>query len=269
MRILLYTLALAVLPILAQANSIERSLEGTWINNQTQTTMRVRAKRYGLKIKGLFRRNRTTKFRRSGNGRYIDNRGNELFIKGRNRLVLINRNNGQRLRFNRPVVCGNEYRYGPQYFDRYYQDQYYNSGDRYYGNGSQYVDENYSGGYYKTDGRTNQRRERRSADRPQRERNTPNFTPNKIDESRLNKIEGTWQSEVYNRKSVIVVSTRDGIKVKDTTNDKWHRYRLSTDGLTMTDDKGNSYQIDNNHLYWVSKDRLRIVKLIKKSSATF
>ena len=266
MRILLYTLAMAVLPMLAQANHIERDLEGFWNNYQTQTTIRVKAKRYGFKVKGLYDTNRWTKFRRNHRGQYRDSRGNKLVIRNRNRIEFVNRHNRLITPFRRISVrrldndrSSHRDNYRREYYDHYgegYQDGYYNN---------DYRDSNFQGGYY----RGNSGGDRSDDIDNGRSGNSLSYTPLRIDEDRLRKIEGTWKSEGRNGKEVIVVSTRDGIKVKDTTNNKWHRYRLSNDRKSLLDDKGNLYQMDKKSLYWTGKNSRRILELKKSSNTTF
>jgi len=267
MRILLYTLAMAVLPMLAQANDFERGLEGYWDNYQTQTTIKVKAKRYGFKVKGIYGKRKWTKFRKNHRGQYRDSRGNKLVIRHRNRIEFVNRHNRLITPFRRQVSCGNGFSYGPsnrgnynvEYYDYYgggYQDGYYSNRDR-------NLDD--QGGYYRGDGST-RRKERTDSNRG---RNKYSYTPLRIDDDQLKEMEGTWKSEGRNGKKVIIVSTRDGIKVKDTTNDKWYRYRLSSDRKSLIDDKGNLYQMGKKSLFWTSNNSKRILKLEKTSHTTF
>lgn len=268
MRILLYTLALAVLPMLAQANHIERDLEGYWDNYQTHTTIRVKAKRYGFKIKGIYGDNRWTKFRRNHRGQYRDSRGNKLVIRSHNRIEFVNRYSRLVTPFMRH---GRDRKSHRRYRNNYRYKQYDYYGDGYqYGqdNGSGYYNEDYSdyqGGYYRGDDRNGNRE--RSADN--REPNILNFTPMRIDSERLRALEGTWRSKGNSGKKVIIVSTRDGIKVKDTTNDKWYRYRLSSDLKSLTDDRGNQYQLEQESLFWIAADGKSVLRLEKKSNTTF
>lgn len=267
MRILLYTLALALLPMLAQANHIESDLEGYWENNNTHTTIKIKAKRHGFKIKGLYGHKKSTHFKKNRRGQYIDSRGNELIIRTRNRIVFHNRYNGLKTRFTRPEKCGTEYGYNESYNNGYSTEHYDHHGDGYYSDNHQghQDDGYYSGGYYRGD---NDNRDRRKSqtDSP---RNRLSYTPTRIDDDRLRKMEGTWLSQGSNVKKVIVVSTRDGIKVKDTTNDKWHRYKLSEDRRSLMDQKGNFYQMDGQSLFWTAKNGKRVLRLEKKSSGTF
>lgn len=264
MRILLYTLAMAVLPMLAQANHIERNLEGYWDNHQTQTTIKIKAKRYGFNIKGIYGSNRWTKFRKNNRGQYRDSRGNKLVIRHRDRIEFVNRYNRLITPFRRQISFGNHYghthqgNYHYESYDHYgegYQDGYY----------STCRDTGRQGGYYRGDDGS---RRSDSTGNP-RGQNKLSYTPLRIDTDRLRALEGTWKSQGRNGKQVIIVSTRDGIKVKDMTNDQWHRYRLSTDRKSMIDDKGNLYQIGNKSLYWISNNSKRILKLEKVSSTTF
>lgn len=254
---------MAVLPMLAQANHIERDLEGYWDNYQSQTTIKVRAKRYGFKIKGIYGQNRWTKFRRNHRGQYRDARGNKLIIRSRNRIEFINRYNRLITPFRRQGTCASDYGYGAPYNDYYQYEQYY---DGYYDdyNSHQYRNRNRTDGYYRGD-------ERRRQKDYKPDTNRHSYTPIRIDQDRLRKIEGTWKSEGRGRnsKKVIVVSTRDGIKVKDTTTNKWHRYKLSSDQKSLIDEKGNIYQVGKKSLYWTSNNSKRILKLDKISSSTF
>ena len=263
MRLIIYTLALALLPMLAQANHIERDLEGSWESYRTHTTIQIKAKRNGFKIKGLYGQRKATRFKRNRRGQYIDSRGNELIIRSRNRIVFHNRHNGRKTRFTRSINCGSGYNYNDSYSSGHYE--HYSDG--YYGNPNQdhQDDGYYSGGYYRGDN-DNRDGRRSKTDSGQ---NRLSYTPSRIDDDRLRKMEGTWLSQGSNSKKIIVVSTRDGIKVKDTTNDKWHRYRLSTDRKSLTDDRGNLYQLDDTFLFWTGKNSKRIIRLEKRSNTTF
>ncbi len=257
---------MAVLPMLAQANHIERNLEGFWNNCQTQTTIRVKAKRYGFKVKGLYDSHRWTKFRRNNRGQYRDSRGNKLVIRNRNRIEFVNRYNRLITPFRRASIRNydnvrpsNRDHYRRKYYDHYGNDNQ----EGYYGN--QYRDANPQGGYYRGESQSNQSGsfDNNGSD------NSLSYTPLRIDENRLRSIEGTWKSAGRNGKKVIVVSTRDGIKVKDTTNDKWHRYRLSSDRKSLIDDHGNLYQMAKQSLYWKGNNNKRVLKLEKISGTTF
>ncbi len=262
MRLLIYTLALAFLPMLAQANHIQKDLEGYWENHSTHTTIKVDAKRYGFKIKGLYVNQRYTRFHRNHRGQYIDSRGNELKIKSRTRIVFHNRHNGLKTRFTKQHHRTRGYGYGRSHTT----PQYDQSGGRYYNTDRQgYQDDGYyNDGYYKN-GETRDRYIPKSKS----QRNRLSYTPTRIDDSRLRSIEGTWMNYGSNAKKVIIVSTRDGIKVKDTTNDKWHRYKLSPDRKSLVDEKGNLYQMEGETLYWTANDSKRVLKLDKKSKNTF
>lgn len=255
MRIILYTLALALLPMLAQANHIERNLEGFWESRSTHTTIKIDAKRYGFKIKGLYNQRRSVRFNRNRRGQYIDSRGNELIIRSRTRIDFLNRHNGRKTRFARSVLDRAPNRYNRSYYRNNNSSDYYNYTDS---------DRN-SRGYYRDNFAYGSRNEGQSNDR----KNDIYYTPIRIDESRLRTLEGTWRNQGSNGKKVIIVSTRDGIKVKDTTSDKWYRYRLSTDRKSLQDDKGNLYQLDNKLLYWTASSGKRIIILEKQSKNTF
>ena len=263
MRIFIYTLALALLPMLAQANPIERNLEGFWESHTTHTTIKIHAKRNGFKIKGLYGQRKATRFKRNRRGQYIDSRGNELIIRSRNRIVFHNRHNGRKTRFTRSINCGN----GNNYNNSYSSGHYEHYSDEYYGNSNQGQQDDgyYSGGYYRENNNNKDGR------RPKTDsgRTRLSFTPARIDDDRLRKMEGTWMSHGYNEKKIILVSTRDGIKVKDTTNDKWHRYKLSSDRKSLVDEKGNLYQVEGKSMFWTDKSGTRTLKLEKKSKNTF
>ncbi len=249
--------------MLAQANHIERDLEGFWESRNTHTTIKVDAQRHGFIIKGLYGRKKSARFKRSRRSQYIDSRGNELIIKSRYRIEFYNRHNGQRTRFIRQMKCGNGYQNNGYYNSGYSTEHYDHYGDGYYGNNNHQGHQNdgyYSGGYDRGDRRKSQ---------TDSGRNRLSYTPSLIDADKLRKIEGTWLSQGSNGKKVIIVSTRDGIKVKDTTNDQWHRYKLSTDRTSLVDKKGNLYQIDGTSLYWTANSGKRVLKLNKKSKNTF
>lgn len=257
---------MAVLPMLAHANHIERNLEGYWNNYQTRTTIKVKAKPYGFKVKGIYGNNRWTKFRKNRRGQYRDSRGNKLVIRHRNRIEFVNRHNRLITPFRRSSARRFDDR-RPSYRDNYSREYYDHYGEGYQGDyyDNSYRDSNSQGGYYRGDsgGNQNGRLDNGRGDNPL------SYTPLRINDERLQRIEGTWKSEGRNGKKVIIVSTRDGIKVKDTTNDKWHRYRLSSDRISLIDDKGNLYQMDGNSIFWTGKNNRRVLRLEKISSKTF
>lgn len=263
MRLLIYTFALAILPVMAEANHTERDLEGYWENLNTHTIIKVDVKPYELRIKGIYNRRKSTRFTKNRRGQYIDSRGNELIIRSRSSIIFRNRHNGLNTRFTRPA----QYRRRNHHTNGYTTKRYNQYGEGSYSNRHLYSQDD---GYYSQRyDREEQNPKDRNPSQSPSYHNPLSYSPDRIDDTRLKNLEGTWRNQGSNSKKVIIVSTRDGIKVKDTSNDQWHRYKLSTDRKSLIDDKGNLYQVDAQSMYWTAHNEKRILKLEKISKNTF
>lgn len=240
MKAILYTIILAILPLVMQADHNPRSLDGLWNNHNTQKTIKIKSTNRSIKVKGLYNhRNRWVKFRRNHRGVYRDSRGNRLVQKDFNRLEFYNSHNGiivsfARVRRPRP------------------QTQYHHYNDH---------RSQRQGGYYR-DKKNNRYNTNHQEHR--------NIQPLNISESRLRDIEGTYRAKDVQSSSYIIVSTRDGIRVKEKGTSNWYRYTTASDNLSLIDKKGNKYIISrDNNIYWISNTDQNTIQLHRISQETF
>lgn len=205
-------------PFLASATHFD-DLAGYWDNFETQKTIKIKCKRYGIKIKGLYRRGRWTKFRQYDLGRYQDDSGNEIRVRNAYSIEFINRYSGHIVPF---VRQGYQDFYSPRRNEKYKiarAPKSRNKNKRYY-----------TGEHHDT-----------SPSTPYAEVWTDRI---------LQQIEGTYAPEIDLSRKVMILNTRDGIRVKELNTGKWYRYLLSEDRKAAKDKNGNSYILSSGELYW-------------------
>lgn len=83
---------------------------------------------------------------------------------------------------------------------------------------------------------------------------------------RLSQLEGTWESNKPN-KEIVILETRNGIKVKFVGEKKWTRFdNVSYDNRILKDKKGNEYSIISpDKLEWRDRHGDRTISLRKIS----
>lgn len=239
MRHILITLLL-VIPFVASAGHHYDWLEGYWDNTYLDRTVKIKAKSYGLKIKSLYRNKKWSKFRYDCQDQLKDRNGNIIRILSHNRIEFINTYTGHAVTFHRHRDCPNYDRYDHGHYDEYYDDY----------------------GYRNTD-----RKRRRSKRKYKSEHSNPQVAQ-RLDEKSLYQLEGTYAPQGYGDRRVVILSTRDGIKVKDKRNGQWFRYRLSADGYALINDKGHRYQLLDGRLVWLRSADAKALQLNKISGDT-
>lgn len=95
---------------------------------------------------------------------------------------------------------------------------------------------------------------------------TPHNTSFKDEIINLSLLEGTWQSQ-NPEKSLVLLSTRDGFKVKFLGGSKWTNFYITDQKNTFKDDKDNLYFFNSyKEGTWHAKDNELLVNISKVSN---
>lgn len=237
MKRIIYLSLLLMVPFFIHADHGRKRLNGKWISPYFNTQIKVRVKRYEVKVKGLSRRGwiSFTPIRRNV---FEDCNGNRLRIKNIHEMVYVNRFRNERIRFvkkghvHHNHHCDSRCSIGHDYFgdfgyDSHHQDTYY---DDYYND------------RYDDDWRYFDNRDRRPRRGNRDNRDLFN-----------NRLSGQYYVREINE-YISVNQTRNGLKAKR-GNGKWVHYTQNRNRKNeYVDKKGNRYIVrSENEITWKNR----------------
>jgi hypothetical protein len=243
MRIKFFT---AILLILISNILSASDISGYWFNPRLQESIRIFKNQQFIFVKGLFSKNRTSKFKSKGRGVFVDKEGNSLILENRNTLKLRRRYANDYIRFEkvRDVDGHNDWKKFHDYDDDFEISRnnfdISNTDDVYKANRSNQID------LYSRLGN-----------------NTISST------IPFEELAGTWEANDRRYPTVAIIDHREGLKAKFTGSTNWITYVLSKVGRNeFIDTKGNKYIFDTpSKAKWIPADpNAKIIEVVKTSS---
>ena len=243
MKRILYLCLLLIIPFFLQAEHGRNRLNGKWISPYFNKTIKVKVKRYEVKIRGLTS-NGWTYFAPIRRNVFEDCSGNRIRINSIHDLVYINYHRGERIRFAKKGhnhhnhVCNSQCSIGNDYFGNFSHNSNY---DDFYGYDN-YGDDYNDDWNYGTWGNRDNRGNRNNRNRNKKEQGY-------FDDG----LSGQYHVRELDE-FITINRTRFGLKAKR-GNGTWVEYTQNRNRKNeYVDKKGNKYLVrSENALTWKNR----------------
>jgi len=229
MKRLLWVIGVLLLSQNWAAAQRHHDISGRWYSPYLDRMIRIGSDRGGIKVRGLFYRNKWVKFQYAGRDEFFCGNGDRIIRVSRDRVVFSSANRRTRITLIPWEYRHDRYEHGRTGWrpgrpsDRDISDDFGRDDDRYF------EPEDYAG------------------------RDNDYGDPDGGHDGYLD-LEGTWMAEGLGRK-VYIVDTRDGLKARLQDDSRWYKYfqAKGNSGEYISDD-GQKYRwVGQNKLEWSDK----------------